>query len=87
MQNGHYIKRGNHAVRWDEDNCRPQCRDCNEGHNGRFDIFEEELKEELGDKGFEMLLWRSRQPYPGNDVIQEKLTYYTKAVEKMGKTQ
>lgn len=55
-QCGHFVPRGNLATRFEPDNCRPQCSDCNEYHNGRFDIFEEELRDELGDHRVDELL-------------------------------
>lgn len=48
IQNGHYISRFYKAVRWDEDNCRPQCMWCNMYKNGDAANFRERLVIEIG---------------------------------------
>jgi hypothetical protein len=48
LQNGHFVPRQYLAVRWDEDNCRPQCRNCNVFDHGKPFEFEERLVKELG---------------------------------------
>ena len=56
MQNGHFITRGNMAARYDEDNCRPQCKECNQFKNGKPVEFAKQLLIELGPKKFMALL-------------------------------
>lgn len=46
MQCGHYIGRGNHITRWLEDNCRPQCKTCNEYKHGNLEEFKLRLERE-----------------------------------------
>lgn len=46
VQNGHYISRSHLYLRWDERNCRPQCRNCNEFHHGNIAIYRERLDKE-----------------------------------------
>lgn len=53
---GHFQRRGIQSIRWDKNNARPQCPICNQSMNGRPDIFEEELRDEIGDKEVERLL-------------------------------
>jgi hypothetical protein len=39
---GHFIRRGHHAVRWDERNVHPQCVHCNtylDGNEGAYAVF------------------------------------------------
>lgn len=49
MQCGHFIKRGNMGLRWSVDNCRVQCKTCNEFKDGMYLVFRENLeKEEVG---------------------------------------
>lgn len=43
IDNGHFCKRGNHATRYEEDNCRPQCIECNRGTENKDKKFREEL--------------------------------------------
>lgn len=50
LQNGHYISRSVKALRWDEDNCRPQCIGCNLFKNGNVITFRENLVKELGEE-------------------------------------
>ena len=35
MDAGHFVRRGNLSVRFDERNCHAQCRECNRVHDGR----------------------------------------------------
>lgn len=46
LQNGHYVKRAHLYLRWDERNCKPQCRTCNEFHSGNMIVYREELEKE-----------------------------------------
>jgi len=46
IQNGHYISRSHLYLRWDERNCRPQCRNCNEAKYGEHAKFMAELEKE-----------------------------------------
>lgn len=46
---GHFMKRGNDATRWDEDNCRPQCWECNYPLEGNPDVFRKNLIAEIGE--------------------------------------
>jgi hypothetical protein len=41
---GHYIPRGHFATRWDEDNVKPQCINCNRYNYGMIDVFEKYLE-------------------------------------------
>lgn len=43
MQNGHYVPRGNHALRFDEINCNAQCENCNVYHEGQTKLYREAL--------------------------------------------
>jgi len=61
-QCGHFIKRGNTAVRWDFRNAKPQCRKCNENLHGNLEVYEKYLEMEhpgLPDQLKEI----SREPY------------------------
>ena len=46
QQNGHYIKRGNLFLRFDERNCRPQCETCNCHKHGNMGEFTQRLEKE-----------------------------------------
>lgn len=47
-QCGHFMKRGNDATRWDENNARPQCWNCNVQLEGNVDVFRKRLIDEIG---------------------------------------
>lgn len=53
LQNGHFVPRNYLILRWNEDNCRPQCVGCNMFGNGKPLDFEERLKKEIGAKKVE----------------------------------
>ena len=49
LQNGHYISRKHKNLRWEWDNCRPQCVGCNMFKGGEPITFRENLVKELGE--------------------------------------
>lgn len=55
QQCGHFIKRAHLNTRWDEENCRVQCRACNEFLDGNYKVFLRRLKKEIGHLAFEAL--------------------------------
>jgi DNA-directed RNA polymerase subunit RPC12/RpoP len=56
---GHYHSRRLMSVRYDEDNCRPQCPRCNTFQQGRHTEFGEALKKDIGEERFEELRLRA----------------------------
>lgn len=48
IQCGHFVSRTYTSVRWDENNCRPQCVGCNIFGGGRPLDFEEHLVKDIG---------------------------------------
>jgi len=50
MDCGHFLRRGHWKLRFDKDNARAQCHICNRERNGMPEVFEEELRSELGNK-------------------------------------
>lgn len=55
IQNGHYWSRKDNAVRFDEDNCRPQCYQCNVLKKGNYPIFAVRLMNDIGIDKFNLL--------------------------------
>lgn len=55
MQNGHFWSRSHLSVRWDEDNCRPQCVGCNVYKSGNYIVYTTKLLKEIGQKNFDNL--------------------------------
>lgn len=82
-QCGHFIKRANEAVRWDDDNARPQCPSCNMFADGKADVFEEELRDELGEEGFNALLQRSLNEYPDESLKSQRLVEIRRALREI----
>lgn len=55
-QAGHYYSQGGFpALRFNEDNVRPQCYRCNVHLNGNTQIFGENLRKEIGESRFAFL--------------------------------
>jgi hypothetical protein len=79
---GHFIRRGHHAVRWDLRNIRPQCVECNRSKNGQPKIFEEELREEIGDDEVDSLIERSREVRFFDQQAKENLLHNLKTLAK-----
>lgn len=55
MQCGHFVSRANYCIRWESDNCRPQCLGCNVYKAGEQYIFGKKLEAELGHGRVEQL--------------------------------
>ena len=60
MQVGHFVKRWNSFTSCHFDNVRPQCPICNITNDGEFDIFESNLRLEIGDIEVEYLIAMSK---------------------------
>ena len=84
MQNGHFISRSSRILRWAEDNCRPQCYQCNCMKYGQNYIFAMNLNKEYGyDKAAE-LLQKSRQTIKQTDFeLVELIEKYQGLVDKL----
>lgn len=48
MDNGHWQRRGYTTVRFDENNARPQCYQCNRIYQGKPEVFERNLVRDFG---------------------------------------
>lgn len=78
---GHWRKRQYLTTRWLADNCRPQCKDCNQYANGRPDTFEAELRDELGDARVEEIIELSHKQFEHNEQwIIDRVTHYKNIV-------
>lgn len=85
MQCGHFQKRGDLATRFHEDNCRPQCAHCNTTLGGNPEIFEEELRDEIGDERVDAVIELSKT-YSGEDTQHyvDKIAYYRSKNKELG---
>jgi hypothetical protein len=77
IQNGHYITRGCLILRWNENNCRPQCASCNIFRNGQPVTFRENLVKEMGEADVKSLeAERFKIFKPTIEWMQEQIRYY-----------
>lgn len=76
IQNGHFIHRTDLATRFLEDNCKPQCPNCNRIHNEDASIFSSKLEQQ--NKGItQHLLELSRTVCkPTRDELKQLLIEY-----------
>lgn len=76
-QNSHFRLRANQLTRFDENNTRPACQSCNMEHGGRPEIFEEELRDEIGDEAVDDLIKKSKEIADYDDKwYVDKIAYY-----------
>jgi len=61
IQNGHFYSRGILSLRWDEQNCRPQCYGCNIARNGNYIEYYKRLEKEIGKGGMDYLEYKRHQ--------------------------
>lgn len=83
MQNGHYISRSHLYLRWDERNCRPQCRTCNESKYGERAKFMDALEKES--QGISEYLYNDMRIVhkPTREEIRQIISQYTPLVKSL----
>jgi len=78
MQNGHFWSRSNLSVRWDEDNCRPQCVGCNVYKSGNYIIYTTKLLKEIGQINFDKLMQKKTLTFkPTAEWLKSQIEFYT----------
>ena len=81
IQNGHGHSRKHMATRWDENNCRPQCKNCNCYKDGRNDVFKANLILEIGEEAVDAIGVKARGISKLADFeLQEMIDNYKKLV-------
>ncbi|MCP4336252.1 MAG: hypothetical protein GY679_00155 [Mycoplasma sp.] len=88
VDNGHYIKREHKSVRYDENNCRPQCKTCNGDikHNGKQIEFRANLVREIGLINVTRLESAGKLQRKANGLFyKEKADYYRQKVNEIQK--
>jgi hypothetical protein len=86
MQNGHFISRNSRILRWEENNCRPQCYACNCMRYGQNYIFAMNLNKEFGYDIASDLLRKSKQIVKlSNEDLISLINKYKNLVEKLNK--
>ena len=67
MDNGHYLDRAWMGTRFDEDNCRIQCRKCNRMMDGNTERYGMLLKKEIGEERFKALQEKMSNTFDMNE--------------------
>lgn len=82
MDCGHFIPRTHMSTRFNEDNCRPQCKACNQCNDGNLGMFEVKLRYELGTGRFHELeaLRRNLQKFARYE-LEEMIVKYKKLLK------
>ncbi len=84
IQNGHFWSRKDSSVRFDEDNCRPQCYQCNVVKSGNYPIYAVRLINEIGIDKFNLLEVKKNSTNKINSFEYNLLiSEYTKKVETL----
>lgn len=84
MQNGHFISRRYMNLRWDEQNCHVQCKNCNENLHGNLAKYEQYIIQKYGIK----VVFHLREQINTVNKIQvyelsEKIAYYEQKVKEL----
>ena len=88
VDNGHYMKRDHKSTRYNEDNCRPQCKTCNGNtkHNGKQVEFRLNLVNEIGIDEVEKIELDSRKAIDaGYHFYKEIADTYREKVNELQK--
>jgi uncharacterized membrane protein len=84
MQNGHFVSRGSHNLRFEEKNCRVQCVGCNVYKNGNYIQYTLRLIKEKGKPFVNRLIKSGKET---KTLMEEDLLKiadkYKKLVKKM----
>jgi hypothetical protein len=81
IQNGHFYSRGILSLRYDEQNCRPQCYGCNIARNGNYIEYYKRLEKEIGKGGMDFLEHKKHQTTKmGKADYQDLIDLYTQKV-------
>ncbi len=86
MDAGHFIRRAIQLLRFDPDNVRPQCPDCNRQQYGKQKVFEEELRWEVGDKRVDEMkrIEKRNAPSPyDKGWLEQQIIHYQRLVKNL----
>ena len=77
LDNGHYISRQFMALRFNEYNCNPQCKVCNQYLGGNLEVYRENLIDKYGIELVEKLESQKNviKHYTNNEIL-ELIEYY-----------
>jgi hypothetical protein len=84
IQNGHFVSRKHHNVRFDEMNCHAQCVGCNVFKYGNMAEYSYRLLKKYGQKEFDDLIARGRQTKQFTiQELQSLIEYYEAKVNEL----
>jgi len=83
VDNGHYIGRKHYATRFDERNCRPQCKWCNGRMEGQHFIFRQELVDIYGEDEIRKMELFATSKSENCDSLRYKITEYREKVKQL----
>ena len=83
LQAGHFVRRGNYSLRWNEFNVHPQCARCNKYLSGNEIAHAEYIIDTYGLEVFKELMEVKRQinKRPKIKEIEELILYYENKIE------
>lgn len=83
LQCGHFLSRQYNATRYDLDNLRPQCVNCNVWRRGNIAFFADNLLKEIGKERFDALIarGRTRKEFTKQELIESIASYNEKLKE------
>ena len=82
LQAGHWIPRTYSPTKYDEDNVRPQCGQCNEYYAGKPVEFERSLRLEIGDEAVEALKRKSTERWKwSREYLINQIDYFKQALK------
>ncbi len=81
---GHWQRRGYKKVRFDTDNARPQCLQCNRYYQGKPEIFETNLIRDIGPDRMDQLKKLAQEQGEDNEIFyREQATKYCKLFKQL----
>lgn len=84
MDCGHFMPRGNFSVRWNEFNCHPQCKICNQINNGEPIKYEKFINNTYGANAADIMRQQARKVRKFTQgEIDELIKYYQDKIKEL----
>ena len=80
---GHYVKRGNAILKYEEINVNSQCVMCNRYKNGNIEGYKSGLIKKYGDQALDVLNVKSTYHRLSHSDIDEKIEHYKSKIKRM----
>lgn len=83
MDCGHCYSRKSFAIRWEEINCGPQCKECNQMNGGEHEKFKAYINGKYGPATTGMLYALTQMPFKlDRNLLNEKINHYKRLMTK-----